>query len=164
ALEDSPAHALATYPDENLIIDHTEGLYVGYRYFDSYGVQPAYAFGHGLSYTSFDYSDLSVEKSGEEVVVRLTVTNSGDVAGAEVVQVYVEDDESSLERPKKELKAFEKVRLEPGASAELVLSLGEDAFSFYDPSVPGWVLEPGAFTVHVGGSSDDIRLQGQVAW
>lgn len=163
-LSESPAHALATYPDENLIIDHTEGLYVGYRYFDSYGVVPAYSFGHGLSYTTFDFSDLTVEKSGEEAVVRLTVTNSGAVAGAEVVQVYVQDDESSLPRPTKELKAFKKVFLEPGASAEVVLPLGAEAFSYYDPSASGWVLEPGSFTIHAGSSSSDIRARASVSW
>lgn len=163
-LSESPAHALATYPDENLIIEHTEGLYVGYRYFDSYEVEPAYPFGHGLSYTTFDFSDLTVEKAGEEAVVRLTVTNSGEVAGAEVVQVYVQDDESSLPRPAKELKAFDKVSLAPGESVEVKLSLGEDAFSYYDPSAGGWVLEPGSFTIHVGSSSRDIRAQASVSW
>ena len=163
-LGESPAHALATYPDENLLIDHTEGLYVGYRYFDSYDVEPAFAFGHGLSYTSFEYSDLSVEKTGTAVSVTVTVTNTGDRAGKEVVQVYVHDNESSLERPEKELKAFQKVDLEPGASATVTVELGEDAFSFYHPDQSAWVLEPGTFTVRVGSSSRDIRQQAEVDW
>jgi beta-glucosidase len=161
-LEDSPAHALASYPNENLLIDHTEGLYVGYRYFDTYDVEPAFAFGHGLSYTTFEYSDLTVSKADSGVEVRLRVTNTGSLAGAEVVQVYVSDDESSLPRPAKELKAFDRVELAPGESTELTLLLGEDAFSFYDPGRGGWVLEPGRFTIQVGSSSRDIRLQGEV--
>jgi beta-glucosidase len=161
-LEDSPAHALATYPDEELLIDHTEGLYVGYRYFDSHNVEPAFAFGHGLSYTSFEYSDLVLTRRDTDVEVRLRVTNTGSMPGAEVVQIYVSDDASSLPRPAKELKEFDKVELAPGASAELIFSLGEDAFSYYDPDQAGWVLEPGNFTIQVGSSSRDIRVRGQV--
>jgi beta-glucosidase len=161
-LADSPAHALASYPDENLLIEHTEGLYVGYRYFDSYDVEPAFAFGHGLSYTSFEYSDLTVTGEESGVEVRLRVTNSGSVPGAEVVQVYVSDDESSLPRPVKELKAFDKVELAPGESADLAFVLGDEAFSYYDPAREGWVLEPGTFTIQVGSSSTDIRTSGRV--
>jgi beta-glucosidase len=161
-LEDSPAHALATYPDENLLIDHTEGLYVGYRYFDSHNVEPAFAFGHGLSYTSFEYSDLVLTRRDTDVEVRLRVTNTGSMPGAEVVQVYVSDDASSLPRPAKELKEFDKIELAPGASAELTFSLGEAAFSYFDPDQAGWVLEPGSFTIQVGSSSRDIRARGQV--
>jgi beta-glucosidase len=163
-LADSPAHALATYPDENLLIEHTEGLYVGYRYFDSFEVEPAFAFGHGLSYTSFDFSDLSVQKNADGVEVTLTVTNSGQSAGAEVIQVYVKDDVSSLERPAKELKAFEKLHLDSGASQTVTVELAKDAFSFYDPAQASWVLEPGDFTILVGSSSRDIRAQGHVTW
>jgi beta-glucosidase len=164
ALAESPAHALATYPGEDLRIEHTEGLYVGYRYFDSYDVAPAFAFGHGLSYTTFAYSDLAVEKAGDTVSVRLTVTNTGDRAGSEVVQVYVHDEDASLERPEKELKGFEKVALAAGASATVTVELGEEAFSYYDPGVPGWVLEPGTFTILVGSSSRDLRQRAEVDW
>jgi beta-glucosidase len=161
-LEDSPAHALASYPDENLLIEHTEGLNVGYRYFDSHDVEPAFAFGHGLSYTSFKYSDLSVNRGDAGVEVGVRVTNTGAVAGAEVVQLYVSDDESSLPRPAKELKAFDKVELAPGESADLSFVLGDEAFSYYDPAQAGWVLEPGAFAIHVGSSSRDIRVRDQI--
>jgi beta-glucosidase len=163
-LEDSPAHALAEYPDENLMIVHKEDIFVGYRYFDSKEVEPAFAFGHGLSYTNFEYKDLGVSKEGDVVTISLTVTNTGDMAGAEVVQVYVGDKESNLERPLKELKAFEKLRLEPGASANISLELKEDAFSYYDDFQKKWVLEPGKFTIHVGSSSRDIRLEGEINW
>jgi beta-glucosidase len=161
-LEDSPAHALSSYPDENLLIDHTEGLFVGYRYFDSYDVKPAFAFGHGLSYTSFEYSDLTVTQGGEGVEVGLRIANNGSVQGAEVVQVYVRDEDSSLPRPAKELKAFDKVDLPPGESIDLTFVLGDEAFSYYDPEHAGWVLEPGIFTIQVGSSSREIRLTGQV--
>ena len=86
----------------------------------------------------------------------------GELAGAEVVQVYVSDDESSLPRPAKELKAFDKIELAPGDSAEVVLVLGDEAFSYYDPESAGWVLEPGGFTIQVGGSSRDIRARGRI--
>ncbi len=161
-LEDSPAHALASYPDENLLIDHKEGLYVGYRYFDSHDVEPAFAFGHGLSYTTFEYSDLSVTAGDAGVEVGLRLTNTGPVAGSEVVQVYVSDEASSLPRPARELKAFDRVELAPGESAELTFVLDDDAFSYYDPAKPGWVLEPGKFTIHAGSSSRDLRVSGQV--
>ena len=161
-LEESPAHALASYPDENLLIDHTEGLFVGYRYFDSHDVEPAFAFGHGLSYTSFDYSDLEVSAGDAGVEVTLRITNTGPVAGGEVVQLYVGDDESSLPRPAKELKAFDRVELEPGASTSVSFVLGDDAFSYYHPDRGGWFLEPGSFTIQVGSSSRDIRVRDRV--
>ena len=105
-LDDSPAHALADYPDENLLIDHKDDIYVGYRYFDTYEVEPAYAFGHGLSYTTFEYSDLSVEPNGDGVYVSLNVKNTGDVAGKEVVQIYVTDNESTSATSKQGIKGF----------------------------------------------------------
>jgi beta-glucosidase len=161
-LEDSPAHSLAQYPDENLLIDHKEDIFVGYRYFDSYEVEPAYAFGHGLSYTSFEYENLTVEKNEGRVRLKMKLTNTGPIKGAEVVQVYVEDVASSLTRPKKELKAFEKVMLEPGQSTEVSIELEEEAFKYFDDSKMEWVLEPGQFVIHVGSSSRDIRLSGEL--
>jgi beta-glucosidase len=161
-LEDSPAHSLAQYPDENLLIDHKEDIFVGYRYFDSYEVEPAYAFGHGLSYTSFEYDDLALEKKEGGVHLKMKLTNTGPIKGAEVVQVYVQDVASSLPRPKKELKAFEKVMLEPGQSTEVSIELKEEAFKYFDDQKMEWVLEPGQFVIHVGSSSRDIRLSGEL--
>ena len=163
-LEDSPAHSLAKMPDENLLIDHTEGIFLGYRYFDSYEVEPAYAFGHGLSYTTFDYTDLKVERNNNQVSVTLQIKNTGDRAGAEVVQFYISDVESSLERPEKELKAFEKIFLQPGATENIRIALNEDAFKFYDDKKQAWVLEPGTFDILVGSSSRDIRLGESLVW
>ena len=161
-LIDSPAHALAKYPDTNLLIDHTEDIFVGYRYFDTFNVTPAFAFGHGLSYTSFEYKDLKVEKKNKVVTLSLEVANTGDSKGGEVVQVYVKDEESTLKRPEKELKGFQKVFLDAGASATVEIELKEDAFSYYDDTQQKWVLEPGKFTLAVGSSSKDIRLTGEV--
>lgn len=163
-LEDSPAHSLASYPDENKVIDHKEGIFVGYRYFDTYNVEPAFAFGHGLSYTTFEYSDIKVNKEGNKVSVSMNLSNTGEVAGKEVVQLYVKDNESSLRRPEKELKDFQKIALEPGASQTINFELGEEAFKYYDDEKGQWVLEPGAFTILLGSSSKDIRLEGTVEW
>jgi beta-glucosidase len=161
-LEDSPAHSLAQYPDENLLIDHKDDIYVGYRYFDTYDIEPAFAFGHGLSYTTFDYTNLNIEKNGERVKMSLLLSNIGQMAGAEVVQVYVQDEKSSLERPEKELKAFHKTFLTPGASEEIIFELNKDAFSYFDDNQQKWVLEPGKFNILVGSSSRDIRLSGDI--
>ena len=164
-LEDSPAHSLAQYPtDENKLIDHKEGIFVGYRYFDTYKVEPAFAFGHGLSYTSFQYENLQVAKGDESVTVSLKVTNTGSVTGSEIVQVYVKDEVSALERPEKELKGFEKVQLEPGVSTAITIDLTKEAFTYYDDTKKQWVLEPGKFTILIGSSSRDIRLSGEMEW
>jgi beta-glucosidase len=157
-LEDSPAHSVATYPDKNLLIDHKDDIYVGYRYFDTYNVKPAFPFGHGLSYTSFEYSDLVYSKKGEIVEVMVKVTNSGNRDGGEIVQLYVKDEASSLDRPDKELKGFDKVFLKPGESSVVNINLTKDAFSYYDDTKKTWVLESGKFQILVGSSSLDIRL------
>ena len=158
-LEDSPAHSLAVTGFESLEQDYTDGIFVGYRYFDTYKVEPGFAFGHGLSYTTFDYNNLQIEKKEGAVVVRVEITNTGEMAGAEVVQLYVNDEVSDLERPEKELKAFAKVSLEPGATQTVEMTLREDAFSYYHDGQNKWVMEPGAFTIMVGSSSRDIRLE-----
>jgi len=162
-LEDSPAHALGAYPgDENLNEEYKEGIMVGYRYFDTKKVEPLFAFGHGLSYTSFAFENLSVTKMEKGATLKLSVKNTGAVAGAEVVQVYVKDDASSVERPDKELKAFGKVFLQPGESKDVELTLDENAFQYYDDTKKQWVLEPGKFTVLVGNSSRNILLTGEI--
>ncbi|SEJ63084.1 beta-glucosidase [Demequina mangrovi] len=140
-------------------VEYREGLYVGYRFHDSAGVPARFPFGHGLSYTSFDYSGLSVRKAGEGYTVTLTVTNTGDRAGSEVVQVYVRDPECAAYRPDKELKGFAKVHLEPGASEKVTLTLDRRAFSVWDVRSQQWRVEPGAFEVLVGASSTDIRAR-----
>ena len=133
------------------------------RYYDMRQLEPAFPFGFGLSYTSFEYSGLrlpSEGQPGQNVEVAMTVKNTGKVAGKEVVQLYVRDVQSSLVRPPKELKGFAKVELAPGESKEIAFTLDERAFSFYDPYRQRWVAEPGEFEVQVGASSRDIRLKG----
>ncbi len=164
-LEDAPAMKLGEYPStpgEPLKQTYKDDIWVGYRYYDTYGVAPQYAFGHGLSYTTFQYSALAVAPGHQSATVKLTVTNTGKVAGAEVVQVYVKDEKASVKRPEKELKGFEKVFLKPGESKIVTLMLDAGAFQYYDEAKKKWVLEPGKFEVLVGSSSRDIRLKGGV--
>lgn len=160
-LEEAPAHKLGQYPGGDLVY-YNDDIYVGYRYFDTWKVDPQFAFGHGLSYTSFRYSDLKVEGKGKKATVRFTLTNTGSRAGAEVAQVYVHQQKSALPRPEKELKAFEKVFLKAGESKQVTLTLGEDAFQYYNDMQSKWVLEPGGYDILVGGSSRTISLTGKV--
>ena len=139
-------------------VEYREGIFVGYRGYESNGVLPLFPFGYGLSYTDFEYSDLSVTPDGEEFVVSVKVKNIGKYAASEVVQVYVGDQECRLIRPKKELKGFEKVYLKPGQSETVSVRLGSEAFRFYDPVMHQWQIEPGIFNIYVGSSSADIRL------
>ncbi len=158
-LEDNPAYI--NYPGGR-DVHYGEGIFVGYRYYDTKDVDPLFPFGHGLSYTSFEYSGLELPdtvKVGEDFKVSVKVKNIGDVAGKEVVQLYVRDVESSLVRPVKELKGFVKVALQPGESKTVTFNLDPRSLSYYDPHQQAWVEEPGTFEVMVGASSRDIRLK-----
>ncbi|MEZ4629249.1 MAG: fibronectin type III-like domain-contianing protein [Deinococcales bacterium] len=143
-----------------------EGLFIGYRYYDAKGIDTAFPFGHGLSYTSFSYSNLKVSqqsfKYNEGLQVSVDISNTGEVAGKEIVQLYVRDTAASLLRPDKELKAFGKVALEPGESKTLSFQLDERSFAFYHPGHKGWIVEKGSFDILVGASAIDIRLQERV--
>jgi len=164
-LADAPSMKLGEYPStpgNPLKQTYKDDIWVGYRYYDTYNVAPQYAFGHGLSYTTFKYSGLTVTPGPQSATVKLTVTNTGKVAGAEVVQVYVKDEKASVKRPDKELKGFEKIFLKPGESKVVTVALDAGAFQFYDEAKKSWVLEPGKFGVLVGSSSRDIRLTGAV--
>jgi len=162
SLQESPAHALGQYPGDSISVHYSEDIFVGYRYFDTYKVEPQFAFGHGLSFTSFKYSDLKIEPGNESAVVTFTVSNTGKTAGAEVAQLYVKDDESTLRRPEKELKGFQKVFLNPGETKTVTVNLTKEAFQYYNDMLQKWVLEKGDFTLLVGSSSRDIRLTGKV--
>lgn len=155
---DHPAYG--NYPGGN----YTEGLFIGYRHFDKYNVAPMFPFGHGLSYTTFAYSDLAIDASElatlGTVQVSLDVTNTGLRAGAEVVQLYVRDVASSVPRPVKELKRFRKVRLAPGEATTVTFELDSAALAYYDVANSRWYAEPGVFEVQVGASLRDIRLNG----
>jgi beta-glucosidase len=158
--QDTPAYL--NFPGDREV-RYDEGVFVGYRYYDTKGVAPLFPFGHGLSYTTFAYSHLRLPKTavaGADVKVALTVKNVGPVAGQEVVQLYVSDPEATVARPEQELKGFAKVELKPGESRELEFILDARAFAFYDVVGHDWKVEPGAFVIRLGASSRDLRLQG----
>ena len=144
-------------------VDYTnyeEGIYVGYRYFDTFSKDVAYPFGFGLSYTNFEYSDLSAKLSGDQVEVTLTVTNTGDHAGKEIVQIYVKAPKGSLEKPEKELKAFAKTKeLKAGESQSLTLTIPRSDLASFNEKQSAWVGEGGKYTIMAGASSRDILLQ-----
>ena len=162
-LEDNGAHALGAYDPQDLSVEYKEGIYVGYRWAEKQNIRPLFAFGHGLSYTDFTYGEAkcsnSSVKAGSDVKVSIDVTNSGKVAGKEVVQLYIGDEESSLERPVKELKGFRKISLEPGETKTVTFDIEPDMLKFFDDAKHEWVLEPGRFTAYVGSASDDIRSE-----
>ncbi|MCX6082881.1 MAG: glycoside hydrolase family 3 C-terminal domain-containing protein [Chloroflexi bacterium] len=158
-LQDNPAYI--NFPGENGKVYYGEGLFVGYRYYDKKAVEPLFPFGHGLSYTTFEYKNLLVPESFKietGLTVRLDVKNTGKCIGKEIIQVYVRDVRSSLVRPEKELKSFCKIELQPGESKTIKLNLDKEAFWFYDPARGGWITEPGEFEIMVGASCQDIRL------
>jgi len=154
ALQDSPAYG--HYPGENLHVDYAEGIYVGYRGFDKRDIEPLFPFGHGLSYTKFEYSGLKVAFP----TVSVSVRNSGARAGAEVVQLYLQPPPSPVDRPVKELKGFGRVILQPGETKTVSFTLDKAAMSYYDVAIHDWVAQPGRFTVLVGASSRDIHAKG----
>ena len=163
-IEDTPA--FAHYPGENGIVRYEEGVLVGYRGHDAHAVDPLFCFGHGLSYTTFEYSNLAVEaaspEAGNGARVSFDVTNTGARDGAEVVQCYVHDAAASVARPPQELKAFARVDVASGETRRVDLALDERAFAFWDEAVHGWRVEPGELEIRVGASSRDIRLTSTV--
>ena len=165
-LEDNPSYL--NFPGDTQVVRYGEGLFIGYRAYDAAHQQVSFPFGHGLSYTTFELSDLAVELSGKvtdgdlSAVVTLSVTNTGPVAGAEVVQAYVGDLESEVTRPVRELKAFSKVWLEPGETRLIELTLDQRAFSFWSVRWNRWAVEEGDFEIAVGTSSRDLPLRSRV--
>ena len=161
--ERSQSPAFARYQATDLKVPYAEGVFVGYRYYDKNHVEPLFPFGYGLSYTTFEYRNLKIEKSGAQAcVVNVEVKNTGPVTGAEVVQLYVAPKNASVERPIKELKAFAKIMLQPGETRTVSIPLGPRAFQFFHPITKQWTLEPGAFEILVGASSRDVQLKGEV--
>ncbi|MBB5136942.1 beta-glucosidase [Thermocatellispora tengchongensis] len=160
-LQDVPSYL--HFPGQDGHTVHGEGRYVGYRYYDTLDLPVAYPFGHGLSYTTFSYSDLEVEETGVNAwTVRVTVTNTGSRHGEEVVQLYVAFDEPHPTRPRHELRGFAKPALAPGASARAEFRLTGRDLAWYSTKRGGWRIDPGAFTVEVGASSRDIRLRAEL--
>ena len=167
-LEDSPAHkSHRTFPG-NDTVHYEEGIFVGYRYFDTKNIEPLFPFGHGLSYTTFNYSNLQITpkqfSAKDKITVTVDIENCGKRAGSEVVQLYIQDVESSVERPLKELKGFKKVRLEAGEKQTVQFELTQQDFSFYDENDHCWKIEPGIFIIHIGSSSRDLRLHGNIEY
>lgn len=161
ALAHTPARV--NWPGQDGAVRYGEGVYIGYRWYDVTDREVAFPFGHGRGYTSFAYSDLRVrvpDATRARADVAVTVTNTGRRRGAEVVQVYVSDVDSSVARPVRELKGFAKVRLDPGESVTVTIELDERAFAFWGRD--GWTVEPGEFVVAVGASSRDLRLREEV--
>ena len=164
-LEDTPAYF--NFPGEEGDALYGERLFVGYRYYDYKNIEPLFPFGHGLSYTTFEYSDLRILNKNitdkDELSVKLKIKNTGELKGKEVVQLYVKDEQSSLIRPKKELKKFVKVELMPGEEKEITFNLYARDFSYYDSKRNTWIAESGSFVILVGASSRDIRLTENIA-
>ena len=165
-LEDNSAHALGefVYERSNEIVDvkYNEGIFVGYRWADKQKkVKPLFAFGHGLSYTTFEYGQAMTDKKemamDEVLTITVPVTNTGNREGAEVVQLYISDLKSSLPRPIKELKGFQKIKLAPGETKEVTFTIAKDALSFYDDAQQAWIAEPGKFEAIVAASTTDIK-------
>ncbi len=158
--EDSPA--APNYPGSNLVANYAEGIYVGYRYYDTKHVDPQFPFGYGLSYTTFAYSDLKVTPGkvagNQPVQVSFNVRNTGSRAGAEVVQLYVHDGHSKIDRPEHELKGFSRVELKPGETKAVQLTLNRSALSYWNPATKDWQADAGTFDIQIGASSRDIRL------
>ena len=156
AYNDTPAKD--NFAGDGRTVEYREGLYVGYRYYQTAGKPVAFPFGYGLSYTSFAYSDLKADKTG----VTLTVTNTGSCAGAEIVQLYVAKPDAKVFRPAQELKGFAKVYLEAGESKTVSIQLDDKAFRYWNVNTERWEIEGGSYELRVGASCEDIRLTAQV--
>lgn len=163
-IEQTPAYG--NFPGENGHVDYSEGIYVGYRWYEKHKISPLFPFGHGLSYTSFRYDGIEVSKEeadeNDEIEVSVTVTNTGAVDGKEVIQLYVRENEPKVSRPEKELKAFKKVLIKAGESAEVTLKLDRRAFAYWDDTVHDWKVHSGKFTVLAGGSSESCPLSKEI--
>jgi beta-glucosidase len=163
-LQDNPSYI--NYPGENGKVFYGDGIFVGYRYYDKKDIEPLFPFGFGLSYTSFDYSNIILNtdeyKQGDEITVAVDVQNTGQRTGKEVVQLYIRDLISSLIRPDKELKRFAKVNLEPGEKKTVKFTLNADDLAFYDDADMCWRVEPGEFEILIGSSSRDIRQKERI--
>lgn len=161
SLDQSPAHALGNFPGRDLKVNYEEDILVGYRWFDTKGLPVVYPFGYGLSYTTFNYSNLNTDKKtydqADTIQATFTLTNTGDREGAEVAQLYVSDPVCSVMRPVKELKGFKKVFLKPGESRRITLDIPVSSLAFYSEAQSQFVVEPGEFILQLGASASDIK-------
>jgi beta-glucosidase len=162
---DNPSHSQdpEIYPGLNGKVRYEEGLFIGYHHYEKTGIAPLFPFGHGLSYTSFSWANLRLETDGENVIVSLFVTNTGNRTGQEVVQIYVEDTDPILPRPRRQLKAFQKLTLTSGDTQTAHIVLKSRDFACYDTKFGGWIARSGEFTIHAAASAADIRLSGTIS-
>ena len=165
-LEDCPAHSLGEYTGKRskdiIDIKYNESIFVGYRWADKQKkVKPLFPFGHGLSYTTFEYgkptADSKTMQADGTLTVKVSVKNTGAREGQEVVQLYISDKKSSLPRPVKELKSFQKVKLAPGETKEVTFTIDKEALSFFDDTQHAWVTEPGKFEAVIAASAADVK-------
>jgi len=159
------------YPGHKDKVYYGEGIYVGYRYFDTFQINPEFPFGHGLSYTNFEYSNLiiknktfnsDISKVENSLKIQFDIKNTGEIKGAEVAQMYIRDTKSSIQRPDKELKDFKKISLEPGRASTVEFEINFRKLAHYDAELGKWVVQPGEFEILVGASSSDIRLRDSI--
>lgn len=164
SLSDNPSYNY--YPGHTATVEYRESVFVGYRYYDTAHKNVRFPFGYGLSYTNFEYSDLKVSadsiKDTDTLTVSFKIKNTGDIDGAEIAQVYVTDNESTIYRPEQELRGFKKVFLKAGEEKEISIDLGKRAFAYYNVNIHDWHVESGKFTVKIGASSRDIKLTAEV--
>ncbi len=164
-LENNPSYL--NFPGERGRVEYREGVFVGYRWYDKRKMNVLFPFGHGLSYTSFKYGNLQIDKNTvtdrENLEVTVSVTNTGELAGKEVVQLYVKNPVCRVNRPIRELRAFKKINLEPGETKTIAFILDSKAFAYYEPLISDWFVESGKYTIEVGSSSRDIRQSTEVA-
>ena len=164
-LEDNPSYL--NFGD-GVKVEYHEGIFVGYRYYEKKKMDVAFPFGHGLSYTTFEYSNLRTDKDtmteGETIQVSVDVTNIGDRAGKEIVQLYVSDLTNAARRPEKELKGFEKVALNPGETKRVTFTLDKRSFAWYSTDIHDWYAASGTYEILIAASSRDIRLTKTIQW
>lgn len=164
ALEDNPS--FLNFPGEGYQVEYKEGVFVGYRYYDTCKRKPLFCFGHGMSYTNFKYENIRVDKTEftdkDSVVVTAEITNTGEVEGKETVELYVHDCQTKVRRPEKELKGFVKVNLKPKETKKVSFTLSKRSFSYYDVEQKDFMVQTGTFEILLGASCEDIRLQKEV--
>ena len=158
---DNPAYDC--YPSKNSELSYDEGIYVGYRYYDTKNVEPLFPFGYGLSYTEFKYNNISLSKDiisiNEVLKIKATIKNTGNYDGDEIVQLYIRDVKSKIDRPFKELKGFKRINLQQGESKTIEFEIDKTALSYYDADKKQWIADAGEFEVLIGSSSKDIQLK-----
>ena len=151
--------AYNSYHKQNSVSVYSDGIFIGYRHFDKYGIEPLFPFGYGLSYTNFNFTNINVKQSDDRYLITFDIKNSGKVKGAEIPQLYIHDPNPGIEKAPKELKRFARVLLEPNESKEVKFELSKDDFKYFDPGKHNWLVNPGNYELLIGSSSRDIKLK-----